>query len=150
LLKTEMSAARIKLTGDEMKCIALFESITGATAKDCLIDEKGERIIFLAKQGEMGLAIGRAGKNIQTLRKMTGRQVEVVEQADTPEQLIRNALAPAKVREIRITEKPERKIVVVEVEPRDKALAIGKNGRTIDKTRMLARRYFQVDHVIVT
>ncbi len=145
-----MSAARIKLTSDEMKCIALFESITGATAKDCLIDEKSERIIFLAKQGEMGLAIGKAGKNIQTLRNMTGRQVEVVEQADTPEQLIRNALAPAKVNDIRITEKPERKIVVVEVDPRDKALAIGKNGRTIDKTRMLAKRYFQIDHVIVT
>jgi len=143
-------SSKIKLTSDEMKCIALFESITGATAKDCLIDEKAERIIFLVKQGEMGLAIGRAGKNIQTLRKMTGRQVEIVEQADTPEQLIKNALAPAQVKEIRITEKPERKIVVVEVEPKDKALAIGKNGRTIDKTRILAKRYFQIDHVVVT
>lgn len=145
-----MTAARIRLTSDEMKCIALFESVTGATAKDCLIDEKSDRIIFLAKQGDMGLAIGRAGKNIQTLRKMTGRQVEVVEQADTVEQLIKNALAPAKVKEIRITERPEKKIVVVEVESKDKALAIGKNGRTIDKTRMLAKRYFQIDHVIVT
>jgi len=145
-----MSVARIKLTGDEMKCIALFESVTGATAKDCLIDEKAERIIFLAKQGDMGLAIGKAGKNIQALRKITGRQVEVVEQADTPEQLIRNALAPAKVKEIRTTESPDRKIVVVEVEPRDKALAIGRNGRTIDKTRMLAKRYFQIDHVVIT
>jgi N utilization substance protein A len=145
-----MSTSKIKLTSDEMKCIALFESITGATAKDCLIDEKADRIIFLAKQGEMGLAIGKAGKNIQTLRRMTGRQVEVVEQADTAEQLIRNSLAPAQVKEIRITEKPERKIVVVEVEPRDKALAIGKNGKTIDKTRMLAKRYFQIDHVVVT
>jgi N utilization substance protein A len=145
-----MSVSRIKLTGDEMKCIALFESITGATAKDCLIDEKAERIIFVAKQGEMGLAIGKAGKNIQTLRKMTGRQVEIVEQADTPEQLIRNALAPAQIKEIRVTEKPDRTIVVVEVDPRDKALAIGKNGRTIEKTRMLAKRYFQIDHVVVT
>lgn len=145
-----MSVSKIKLTGDEMKCIALFESITGATAKDCLIDEKAERIIFVAKQGEMGLAIGKAGKNIQTLRKMTGRQVEIVEQADTPEQLIRNALAPAQIKEIRVTEKPDRTIVVVEVDPRDKALAIGKNGRTIEKTRMLAKRYFQIDHVVVT
>ena len=145
-----MSATRIKLTSDEMKCIALFESITGATANDCVIDEKAERIIFVAKQGEMGLAIGKAGKNIQTLRKMTGRHVEVVEQADTAEQLIKNSLAPAQVKEIRITEKPDRKIVVVEVDPKDKALAIGKNGRTIDKTRMLAKRYFQIDHVVVT
>ena len=145
-----MSTNRIKLTSDEMQCIALFENVTGATAKDCLIDEKAERIIFIAKQGEMGLAIGKAGRNIQTLRRMTGRQVEIVEQAETPEQLIKNSLAPASVKDIRFTEKPERKIVVVEVEPRDKALAIGKNGRTIEKTRMLAKRYFQIDHVIVT
>ncbi len=144
-----MSTPRIRLTGEEMRYIALFESITGATSKDCLIDDKNDRIIFVAKEGEMGLAIGKAGKNITMLRKMTGRQIEVVENADTPEQLIKNSLSPARIREIRITEKPEKKIVVVEVEPRDKAIAIGKNGRTIDKTRMLAKRYFQIDHVII-
>jgi len=144
-----MSAPKIRLTSEEMRYIALFESITGATSKDCLIDDKNERIIFVAKEGEMGLAIGKAGKNINMLRKMTGRQIEVVENADTPEQLIKNSLSPARIKEIRITEKPERKIVVVEVESRDKAIAIGKNGRTIDKTRMLAKRYFQIDHVVI-
>ena len=144
-----MLAPKIKLTGEEMRYIALFESITGATSKDCVIDDKNDRIIFVAKEGEMGLAIGKAGKNINMLRKMTGRQIEVVENAETPEQLIKNSLSPARIKEIRITEKPEKKIVVVEVEPRDKAMAIGKNGRTIDKTRMLAKRYFQIDHVII-
>jgi len=33
---------------------------------------------------------------------------------------------------------------------RDKAIAIGKNGRTIDKTRMLVKRYFDIDHVVVS
>ncbi len=145
-----MLAHKIKLTSDEMRYIALFESITGATAHDCVIDEENSRIIFLTKQGDMGLAIGKGGKNINTLRKMVGRFVEVVEYGDTADQLIRNSLAPARIREIRITEKPEKKIVVIEVEPRDKALAIGKNGRTIDKTRMLARRYFQIDNVLIT
>ena len=144
-----MLAPKIKLTGEEMRYIALFESITGATSKDCVIDDKNDRIIFVAKEGEMGLAIGKAGKNINMLRKMTGRQIEVVENAETPEQLIKNSLSPARIKEIRITEKPEKKIVVVEVEPRDKAIAIGKNGRTIDKTRMLAKRYFQIDHVVI-
>jgi len=144
-----MLAPKIRLTSEEMRYIALFESITGATSKDCVIDDKNGRIIFVAKEGEMGLAIGKAGKNINMLRNMTGRQIEVVENAETPEQLIKNSLSPARIREIRITEKPEKKIVVVEVEPRDKAIAIGKNGRTIDKTRMLAKRYFQIDHVII-
>ena len=145
-----MLAPKIRLTSDEMRYIALFESITGATANDCVIDDDNDRIIFVTKQGDMGLAIGKGGKNINTLRKMVGRYVEVVEHGDTADQLIRNSLAPARIREIRITEKPEKKIVVIEVEPRDKALAIGKNGRTIDKTRMLAKRYFQIDNVLIT
>lgn len=130
-----------------MRYIALFESITGATANDCLIDPSGDRIIFIAKPGQMGLAIGKAGKNINALRRMTGKPVEVVEGSENVEGLIKNSLAPAKIKEIRVTERPDRKIVVVEVDPKDKALAIGKNGRTIDKTRMLAKRYFQIDHV---
>ena len=130
-----------------MRYIALFENITGATANDCVIDTESDRIIFIAKAGEMGLAIGKGGKNINMLRKMTGKPIEVVEFAETAEGLVRNCLAPAKIKEIRITERPDRKIVVVEVEPKDKALAIGKNGRTIDKTRMLAKRYYQIDHV---
>jgi N utilization substance protein A len=145
-----MLAPKIRLTSDEMRYIALFESITGATANDCVIDDDNDRIIFVTKKGDMGLAIGKGGKNINTLRKMVGRYVEVVEHGDTADDLIRNSLAPARIREIRITEKPEKKIVVIEVEPRDKALAIGKNGRTIDKTRMLAKRYFQIDNVLIT
>lgn len=63
--------------------------------------------------------------------------------------MIKNALAPAKVKDIRITEKPDSKIAVVEVNSQDKAMAIGKNGKTIDKTRLLAKRYFQIDQVII-
>jgi len=140
-----MATSRIKLSMEEMRLIALFENITGATANDCVIDS--DRILFIAKAGEMGLAIGKGGKNINMLRKMTGKPIEVVEFADTAEGLVKNCLAPAKIKEVRITERPDRKIVVVEVEPKDKALAIGKNGRTIDKTRMLAKRYYQIDHV---
>ena len=145
-----MLQPKIKLTSEEMKYMALFESITGATTQDCIIDEKLERIIFVAKPGDMGLAIGKGGKNINMLRNMTSRQIEVVEYAETPEALIRNSLAPARLKEIRVTERPDKKIVVVEVDSRDKAIAIGKNGRTIDKTRLLVKRYFDIDQVVVS
>jgi N utilization substance protein A len=141
---------RIKLKGDEIRYIALFESITGATVNDCLIDDNFERVIFVMKPGEMGRAIGKDGRNISMLRKMTGRPVEVVEQAEDVEGLVRNSLTPARVKQIRVTERGDKKIVVVEVDPRDKAIAIGKNGRTINRARMLAKRYFQIDHVQIT
>ena len=78
----KMFASKIRLGSDEMRYIALFESITGATANDCLIDPTCDRIIFVAKSGQMGLAIGKAGKNINTLRRMPGRPVEVVEASE--------------------------------------------------------------------
>ncbi len=101
-----MLEPKIRLTNDEMRYIALFESVTGATSEDCLIDEKNGRIIYIAKKGDMGLAIGKNGKNIESLRKMTGRQIEVVENADTPEELIKNSLSPARIKNIRVTDNP--------------------------------------------
>ena len=58
----------IRFTGREMRYIALFESITGATAKDCIVDDELNRIIFIVKEGDIGAAIGKGGKNIH-LRK---------------------------------------------------------------------------------
>jgi len=134
-----------------MRYIALFESITGATAKDCVVDEDLNRIIFVVKEGDVGTAIGRQGKNIRLLERMTGKKHEIIEHSENPAQFIKNALRPAQVQEIRITERPDGKtIAVVSVNPRDKGVAIGKNGRNAERIRFLAKRYFQIQNVSIT
>ncbi|MFQ6063982.1 MAG: NusA-like transcription termination signal-binding factor [Candidatus Bathyarchaeia archaeon] len=141
----------IMFTSREMRYIALFESVTGAIAKDCIVDEDLNRIIFVVKKGEVGMAIGRGGKNIRLLEKMTGKRHEIIEHSENPAQFIKNALKPARVKEIRITERPDGKtIAVVAVNPRDKGVAIGKNGRNAERIRFLAKRYFQIQHVSIT
>ena len=97
-----MPEPKIRLTSEEMRYIALFESITGATSEDCVTDKKNGRILFFAKKGETGLAIGKNGKNINALQKMTGLQIEVVENAENPEELIKHSLSPARIKNIRI------------------------------------------------
>ncbi|MFQ6081439.1 MAG: NusA-like transcription termination signal-binding factor [Candidatus Bathyarchaeia archaeon] len=140
----------IRFTSREMRYIALFESITGATVRDCIIDEDLNRIIFIIKEGDVGMAIGRRGKNIHLLEKMTGKKHEIIEHSDSPVQFIKNALKPARVKEIRITERPDGKtIAVVSVNPRDKGVAIGKNGRNAERIRFLAKRYFQIQNVSI-
>jgi len=57
-----------------MRYIALFESISGASVKDCIIDEEQERAIFIVNQGQVGVAIGKGGRNIHTLERMTGKK----------------------------------------------------------------------------
>lgn len=141
----------IKFTSNEMRYIALFESITGATVKDCIIDKDLNRIIFIVKGGQLGIAIGKRGKNIHYLERMTGKKHEIIEHAENPAQFIKNALKPAKVKEIRITKKPDGKtIAVVSVNPKDKGVAIGKNGRNAERIRFLAKRYFQIQNVSIT
>jgi N utilization substance protein A len=144
-------ATGIKFTSVEMRFIALFQSITGATVKDCIVDDDLNRIIFVVKEGSIGMAIGKKGKNIHILEKMTGKKHEVIEHSDNPAQFIKNALKPAKVDEVRITERMDGKtIAVISVNPRDKGVAIGKNGRNAERIRFLAKRYFQIQNVSIT
>lgn len=144
-------ATGIKLTSKEMRYIALFESITGASVKDCILDENANRVIFIVKEGHIGMAIGKGGKNIRLLERMTSKKHEIIEYSDDPVQFIRNALKPAHVREIRLTKKLDGKsIAVVAVDPKDKGVAIGRNGRNAERIRFLAKRYFQIQSVSIT
>jgi N utilization substance protein A len=141
----------IKITADEMRYIALFESISGASVKDCIIDEEQERAIFIVNQGQVGVAIGKGGRNIHTLEKMTGKKHEIIEYSEDPVQFIKNALKPAVVREVRITERTDGKtMAVVTVNSKDKGVAIGKNGKNAERLRFLAKRYFQIQNVSIT
>jgi N utilization substance protein A len=143
-------ATKIKLTGEEMRYIALFESVTGAIAKDCIIDDKLNRIVFVVKPGNVGLAVGKQGANVKTLKRMTSKTIELVEYADDLSTFIKHSFAPAKVNEVRITDRSDgKKMVVVMIESKDKGIAIGKNGRNAEKTRFLVKRYFDVDNVVI-
>jgi N utilization substance protein A len=143
---------KIKLTAEELGLISLFQTITGATARDCVIDNKMNRVIFVVNKGEMGLAIGKNGVTIRNVEKLIGKPVELVEYSDNPIEFIKNSLNPKYVNEVRLTEKLDgTKIAVVVVDPRKKAAVVGRAGKNAEKARLLAKRYFQIANVhIVT
>ena len=55
----------VKLTEDCMRLISQFESLTGAGSRDCVVDERNSRLIFVINPGDMGLAIGKKGVSIK-------------------------------------------------------------------------------------
>ena len=67
------SKSEVKLSTDGIRYIALFESLTGARAKDCYEDIENNRLLFVVRNGDMGLAIGRDGKNIEKVKKLSLR-----------------------------------------------------------------------------
>ncbi|MDG6996539.1 MAG: NusA-like transcription termination signal-binding factor [Nitrososphaerota archaeon] len=143
---------KIKLTSEELGLMSLFQNISGATARDCIIDSKMERVIFVVNKGEMGLAIGKAGETIKKVQTKIGKPVELVEWAEDAKQLILNSLNPQYVSEIRVTERPDgTRTATVVVDQKKKGAILGKAGRNAEKARLLAKRYYSVETIhIVT
>jgi len=141
--------SEVKLNTNGIRYIALFEKYTGATAKDCLMDEENDRVIFVVKTGDMGLAIGKNGENITKLVKDIGRQIEVVEYHDDPIIFIKNLMQPAIPTNIKIKHKDDKRIAYVEVKTKDKGLVIGRNGKNIKKVKFLSKRHHDIDDIII-
>jgi len=140
----------VRLTDKEIKYVSLFEAATGASVVDCI--DSGDLIVFIVGDGELKKALSKKGVKIQQFSRMVKKKIKVIEYSPDPSKFLENALLPARVIEpIRITERTNgKKIAVVTVDPKDKGIAIGKNGKTIELIRLIAKRHHQIDHVIIT
>ncbi len=137
----------IRLTVEEMRYMSLLQDLTGAVARDCIIDRENNRIIFIVRPGDAGKAIGRRGANINRLRQLLNKEIEVLEYAEKLEDMVKNIFAPARVLGVKVVNREGRKIVYVTVDPNDKGRAIGRGGRKVSVARLVLKRYFDVDDV---
>ena len=143
-------AQSIKLTTDQMRMMSLFQNVTGATARDCVEDEKQDRVIFVVNTGKMGLAIGKGGTHIKSLQNIVKRNVELVEYDEDPSKFLTNLLNSKLVSEVKINKRADgSKQAIVMVDPRKKGIVVGREGRNAEKARMLAKRYFDITSVLI-
>ncbi len=137
----------IRLTAESIQYIALFENMTRAKILDCIQEE--ERLVYVVKQGDMGLAIGKNGENINRVKKALDKPIELVEYSEDPATFIKNAFGPVSVSSVNLTNKNGKRLAYVEVPNKEKGLAIGRNGKNIEKVKMLARRHHTIEDVIL-
>lgn len=136
----------ITLTDRERRYIALFEDVSGAVARDCVVDEEGDRVVFVVAPDDMATAIGPDGRTVARVEERIGRDISLVEDAADPELFVANALAPAVVYEVSVTEDDET-VAYADVDEADRGVAIGADGRNIEIARVLVRRHFDVDDI---
>lgn len=140
----------IKLTTDQMRLISLFQNVTGASARDCVEDEKQNRVIFVVNEGKMGLAIGKGGSHIRNLQNIIKKNVELVEYSDDPISFLKNMLNPKLVTEVKLNKRLDGTTqAIVIVDPKKKGIVVGREGRNAEKARLLARRYFEITSVLI-
>ncbi|WP_292730159.1 NusA-like transcription termination signal-binding factor [Methanoculleus sp.] len=139
---------QVTLTEECMRLISQFESLTGAGSRDCIVDNRNERIIFVINPGDMGLAIGKSGSSIKKASDVMGKRIEVVEYSTDPVQFLRNCFLPAQVTDIDFdTNEEDQQVALIEVRDEDRGLAIGKAGKNIFKAKVLAQRQHDIADV---
>ncbi|MFZ2456653.1 MAG: NusA-like transcription termination signal-binding factor [Candidatus Altiarchaeia archaeon] len=136
---------KIRINSEELKYMTLFETMTGATIKDCI--QEDESIGFVVKKGDMGLAIGKAGANIERVKRALGKDVWVTEFSDDLNEFIKNIFQPTRIRQIRVGASENEKIVTLEVSKKDTKKVIGHNGNRIKMAKKLAERHFSIDDI---
>jgi N utilization substance protein A len=143
---------RIRLNTDEIKYMNLFESMTGASIKDCITDEEDGSIGFIVKKGDMGLAIGKGGVNIERVKKAINKEAWVMESSDDLSEFVMNMFHPAKIRSVKVQDETPPaggKIVTIEVPKKDMRRVIGQNGSKIKTAKKLVERHFGVGDIKV-
>jgi len=140
----------IKLTTDQMRLMSLFQNVTGATARDCVEDEKQDRVIFVVNAGKMGLAIGKGGSHIKNLQNIIKRNIELVEYSKDPIVFLKNMLNAKLVSEVKMNKRADGTMqAIVIVDPKKKGIVVGREGRNAEKARLLAKRYFEITSVLI-
>lgn len=78
----------------------------------------------------IGSCVGQRGARIQTIiRELGGEKIDIIEYSEDPEVFIANALAPAKVEQVKLI--PEERQAYITVKDDQLSLAIGKDGQNV-------------------
>ena len=135
--------SRIKYDSESMSLMALFESVTGAKVKDCIVNEK---VIFIIEENEMGKAIGKNGANIKMVESKLKKKVKLVEFSSNLLQFVKNIAYPAGVADITHDDG------IVTIHGKDtssKAMLIGRERQNIIHLSDIVKRYFNVREIKV-
>jgi N utilization substance protein A len=139
--------ASITFNGDTLRQMSLFQDLTGTTAIDCLASD--EKIILVVREGDIGKAVGKKGENINRLKRLLRKEVQVVEYSPDPIVFIKNVFRNYGVREVTLQEKNGRVHAVVSVSPAKKGRAIGREGRNLRLARELVSRHHNVQSLVI-
>ncbi len=139
----------IKFDAKTLDLIRLFSSVTSVGVKDCISMEEDGIIIFIVGNKDVGKAIGRKAMNVKFLRDKTQKDIDIIGFSEDPTEFLRNVFLPAKVDDIIFQDRDGQKVAVVRAGADQKGIVIGRNGRNINKAKLLLRRHFDFDDVLI-
>jgi N utilization substance protein A len=133
----------VELTGEDLKLLTLFESVTGVMPSDMIILEGG--IVFLVDAPSLGKAIGKKGANIARLRMKLNKNVLVSRDGDNPESFLRGFFNNVEILSFEVREAPGQKVAFITIPDTQRGIAIGKGGMRVKAAKAFLKRKFGAD-----
>ncbi|HZX12061.1 MAG TPA: NusA-like transcription termination signal-binding factor [Candidatus Nanoarchaeia archaeon] len=130
----------MKLTKDIIQYITLFENVTGASVKDCLLQENS--LIFIVEEGNVQKAL-RGSRKIEQLTK---KHVSIIGYSEDIQKFLLNLLYPEKPDSIN----QEGKLVLIHVQDaKTKGRIFGRSRERLQWINTLVKKYFDIEEVRV-
>lgn len=132
---------------ETIRLINLFENVTGAPVKDCVVDSSTNTIYFIVEQGKVGIAIGKNGNSVKKAERLTGKSIKLFEFSKDVVLFVKNLIPQAT--EVKIRNDDGKAVVEIKVEKRSKALVIGRDRKNIKIFKELLQRNHGVNDLII-
>jgi N utilization substance protein A len=129
---------------ETIKTINLFETVSQTSVKDCIIMD--DRIYFLIEEGGLK-KIRENGQLLKNLEKMLNKKILIFEYSKDVSLFLKNSIRG--IREIKIRNEKEEKVVEIGVDNSVKSLVIGKDGKNIKALRQILKRNYNIDNLVV-
>lgn len=135
--------AKIVYDAEVMQIISMFEQMTRAHVKDCVM---GNPVIFIVHEGEIAKAIGKGGQHVRTLEKKLKKRVKVVEFKPDALEFVKNLVAPLQLANAAYDNS---KLVLTAKDLKTRGLLIGRNASHLRTYEAIIQRYFPIEELRV-
>lgn len=132
---------------DTIRLITLFENITHAPVKDCLVDSDTNTIYFIVEEGKIGVAIGKNGNSVRHAERVIGKTIKIFEFSKDIVSFVKKAIPQATA--IKVRDENGKTTVEVRVKKKSRPLVIGRGGRNLRIYKELFKRNYKVDDLSI-
>ena len=126
---------------EAIQVINLFESFTGVSVKDCLIQEK--TVYIVVEEGQINLAIGKNGTLVKELERILKKNIKIFEYKAELKDFVKSLIPQAKSVEIKD------KVIEVKVDKTDRPIVIGRDSKNLKIVEELLKRNSKIERVVV-
>jgi len=134
----------VKFDMETIRVMTIFENLTGAKVKDCVVSENSAYIVV--EKGMLGIAIGKNGSSVRRVEKALNKTIKLFEFSDDLKTFVKNLIPNSN--SVNVRETGGRKTVEVRVSNAEKPIVIGREGKNLKILKELVKRSHEAELII--